>query len=165
MDMIKRNIRVIVIVVCIDIFLSICALALNNASKKDEKASSTKTTQATETKEKDINPENPLKKSTETLDDQYYTFQTNVNDLKNKIITYINANPVYADTCIPLSRIYNDPTKSGSAYIDTDKNITVWYTNGSYVLNGVEINHNTLKNDDISYQFTNAYYDNCGENN
>jgi len=165
MDMIKRNIRVIIIVVCIDIFLSICALAINNASKKDENASSTKTTQTTETKEKDINPENPLKKSTETLDDQYYTFQTNVNDLKNKILTYINANPVYADTCISLSRIYNDPTKSGSAYIDTDKNITVWYTNGSYVLNGVEINHNTLKNDDISYQFTNAYYDNCGENN
>lgn len=168
MEMIKKNIRIIAVIFCIDLFIAIGVILLNNSTAKDDKSSSAKTTENADAKEKDINPENPLKDTNleESLSSEYASLQTSVNELKRNIASYVSSNPTQDNTCISLSTIYSDPGRSGSVYLSNNKtNYTVWFENGTYVLNGIEINKNNLKDSDISYRFDNAYYDNCGENN
>ena len=138
-----KNSRIIVVLLILYIGISILVITLDNNNKKS------KETNKNDTKENNT---------------KYDEFLTEIGNISTDVKSYIQDNSITYDTCIKMSEIMGD-NYSGSVYIsDGAESIRMWYSNGTYAINNIEINDGSVLKEDVEDNYTTDYYNNCGLN-
>lgn len=142
MEAIKHS-KIIIVLLILYIGISIIVVTLDKSQKKN------KSSKSNDTKEVD-------KEGKEA-------FLEEIKSINNDVFLYVNNNNILEDKCIPLSIVYEDESYTGSAYVSSDKtSVRLWYSNGKYAVNNIEIEDQDVTEDDIEDSYTTEYHDTCG---
>ena len=141
MEAIKHS-RIIVVLLILYIGISIIVVTLDKSQKKSKSSKSNTNEVDKEGKE---------------------AFLEEIKSIDSKIILYVNENNITEDKCLPLSIVYEDESYTGSAYVSsTGSSIRLWYSNGKYAVNNIEIEEQGISENDIEDGYTTEYHDTCG---
>jgi hypothetical protein len=141
MEAIKHS-KIIIVLLILYIAISIIVVTLDKSQKKSKSSSSG-------TKEVD-------KKAIEDFLDE-------IENINSKVILYVNEYNIVEDKCIPLSNIFEDESYTGSVYVSSNNtSMRLWYSNGKYAVNNIEIEEQDVTENDIEDGYTTEYHDSCG---
>lgn len=148
--------RAIVILLIIYVAITIAVVVLDRSmSNKKDSSSSNKT----EEKKNESNNAN-----NNTTDKEMSSFIEEVYQLYEVIDDYVVTNNLITNQCIPLSSIFGQQVDGSVLLFENGTEYFVWYGNGKYVIDGVQLTDKKIKSSDVSTKYKTPYYNTCGTN-
>lgn len=143
---------VILLIIYVAITITVVVLDRSMSNKKDSSSSNN-------TKENKNNNDNNTNNET---DKELTSFIDEVYQLYEVVDDYVVTNNLITNQCIPLSNIFGQPVDGSVLLYENGTKYFVWYGNGKYVINGVELTNKKIKSSDVSTSYNTPDYNTCG---